>query len=134
MVTSKLALTCFKLLASLHSCHVKFIASLLQIKIAIWGITPPAVFARSCVVRFSLVPFDGLMYCFSNMIRTYNDVARWITDWFCLQRSKFLLGAIHALPDRRRKFVASSDRYFEKSTAIASLPFPCFLPIQLPHF
>ncbi|GBO14412.1 hypothetical protein AVEN_114990-1 [Araneus ventricosus] len=37
MVTSKLALTCFKLVASLHSCHVKFVASLLQTKIAIWG-------------------------------------------------------------------------------------------------
>ncbi|GBM67763.1 hypothetical protein AVEN_264776-1 [Araneus ventricosus] len=36
MVTSKLALTCFKLAASLHSCHVKFVASLLQTKIAIW--------------------------------------------------------------------------------------------------
>ncbi|GBM89540.1 hypothetical protein AVEN_259324-1 [Araneus ventricosus] len=43
MVTSKLALTCFKLAASLHSCHanlnsshVKFVASLLHTKIAIW--------------------------------------------------------------------------------------------------
>ncbi|GBM61120.1 hypothetical protein AVEN_152261-1 [Araneus ventricosus] len=50
MVTSKLALTCFKLVASLHSCHVKpvssmyschvkFVASLLQTKIAIWDPT-----------------------------------------------------------------------------------------------
>ncbi|GBM65050.1 hypothetical protein AVEN_92783-1 [Araneus ventricosus] len=43
MVTSKLALTCCKLVSSLHSCHVKFAvslkicsASLLQTKIGIW--------------------------------------------------------------------------------------------------
>ncbi|GBN37937.1 hypothetical protein AVEN_109757-1 [Araneus ventricosus] len=37
MVTSKLALTCFKLVASLHSCHVKLVASLLQTKIVVWA-------------------------------------------------------------------------------------------------
>ncbi|GBN60817.1 hypothetical protein AVEN_256853-1 [Araneus ventricosus] len=48
MVTSKLALTCFKpvaslhschvkLVSSLHSCHVKFVVNLLQAKIVIWG-------------------------------------------------------------------------------------------------
>ncbi|GBM68351.1 hypothetical protein AVEN_20705-1 [Araneus ventricosus] len=45
MVSSKLALTCCKLVSNLHSCHVKFVASLricratlLQTKIAIWVI------------------------------------------------------------------------------------------------
>ncbi|GBM46321.1 hypothetical protein AVEN_195273-1 [Araneus ventricosus] len=53
MVILKLALTCFKLVASLHSCHVKlvsslhschvkFVASLLQTKIAIWDRTAMA--------------------------------------------------------------------------------------------
>ncbi|GBM92771.1 hypothetical protein AVEN_15297-1 [Araneus ventricosus] len=37
MVTSELSLTCCNLTASLHSCHDKFVASLLQTKIAIWG-------------------------------------------------------------------------------------------------
>ncbi|GBM87857.1 hypothetical protein AVEN_182879-1 [Araneus ventricosus] len=51
MVTSELSLTCCKLTASLHSCHDKFVANLLQTKIAIWVADPSDCEMRS-VIRF----------------------------------------------------------------------------------
>ncbi|GBN78496.1 hypothetical protein AVEN_25189-1 [Araneus ventricosus] len=62
MVTSKLALTCFKLVASLHSCyaklvssshscHDKFVASLLKTKIAIWDGEPSFSYLKSTLIE-----------------------------------------------------------------------------------
>ncbi|GBN54803.1 hypothetical protein AVEN_18809-1 [Araneus ventricosus] len=67
MVTSKLALTCCKLVSHLHSCRVKLAASLqicsaslLQTKIAIWGMPnndkPNNIYAFIIIIQLHQLP------------------------------------------------------------------------------
>ncbi|GBL98507.1 Mariner Mos1 transposase [Araneus ventricosus] len=45
--------------------------------------------------------------------RTYDDVVRWITDWFASKEAKFNWDGIHTIPDRWGNSVARNDHYFE---------------------
>jgi len=44
---------------------------------------------------------------------SYEDVKKWLDEWFAAKREDFYWRAIHKLPERWEKCVTSNGAYFE---------------------
>ena len=44
---------------------------------------------------------------------SYEDVRKWLDDWFALKEKGFFWRGVQKLPERWKKYVASEGKYFE---------------------
>ena len=78
-----------------------------------WKILPHAAYSPD------LSPSD--YYVFASMghvlsdqhFISYENVRKWLDDWFASKERQFFWRGIHQLPDRWEKCIASDDQYFE---------------------
>ena len=45
----------------------------------------------------------------------YEDVRKWLNDWFASKDEKFYWRGIHALPERWQKCIVNEGKYTEKN-------------------
>ena len=78
-----------------------------------WEILPHAAYSSH------LAPSD--YYLFASMghavsdkhFTSYENVRKWLDDWFASKERQFFWRGIHQLPDRWEKCIASDGQYFE---------------------
>lgn len=78
-----------------------------------WEVLPHAPYSPD------LAPSD--YHLFSSMghaladqhFQNYEEVEKWVADWFASKKAKFYWDGIHQLPERWEKCVASDGQYFE---------------------
>lgn len=78
-----------------------------------WEVLPHAPYSPD------LAPSD--YHLFSSMrhaladqhFQNYEEVEKWVADWFASKNEKFYWDGIHMLPERCEKCVASDGQYFE---------------------
>ena len=57
----------------------------------------------------------------------FEEVEKWIVEWFALKEKKFFWNGIHDLPERWAKCVESNGQYFEENFFEIPLRIKCFL-------
>ena len=57
----------------------------------------------------------------------FEEVEKWLVEWFALKEKKFFWNGIHDLPERWAKCVESNGQYFEYKIFEIPLRIKCFL-------
>ena len=58
--------------------------------------------------------FASMEYALSDQhLASYENVRKWLDNWFALKERQFFWRGIHRLPDKGEKCIASDEQYFE---------------------
>ena len=72
----------------------------------------PHLLTRSGTFWLSPVFVDGPRACWA-AFRFYEDVRKWLDEWFASKDEEFFWRGIHKLPERWEKCIVSEGKYFE---------------------